>query len=105
MARGTRTQGGRRTRICACANCGHGRPLVILPRRAETTVCRTFTIAHVNATHPSSELDVVSVLSKNLSPVSERHIGASSGTVTKHLQLSPVHMKYTSYTTNAQSSP
>ena len=69
MARGTRTQGGRRTRICACANCGRDRPLVILPRRAETTVCRTFTIAHVNATHPSSELDVVPVLSKNLSPV------------------------------------
>ena len=69
MARGTRTQGGRRTRICACANCGRGRPLVILPRRAETSLCPTFTIAHVNATHPSSELDVASVLSKNLAPV------------------------------------
>ena len=41
----------------------------VLPRRAETSVCPTFTIAHVNATHPSSELEVVSVLSKNLSPV------------------------------------
>ena len=72
MARGTRTQGGRRTRICACANCGRGRPLVILPRRAETSLCPTFTIAHVNATHPRTELDVVSVFclrSKNLSPV------------------------------------
>ena len=44
-------------------------PVLILPQRAETIVCWIFTIAHVNATHPSSELDVVSVLSKNLSPV------------------------------------
>ena len=44
----------------------------ILPRRAETSVCPTFTIAHVNATHPRPELDVVSVLSKNLSPVGRR---------------------------------
>ena len=43
--------------------------VLILPQRAETTVCVTFTIAHVNATHPSSELDVVPVLSKNLSTV------------------------------------
>ena len=46
----------------------------ILPQRAETSVCPTFTIAHVNATHPSSELDVVSVLSKNLSPVCVLHV-------------------------------
>ena len=34
-----------------------------------TLACTTSTIAHVNATHPRPELDVVSVLSKNLSPV------------------------------------
>ena len=34
----------------------------ILPRRAETSLCPTSTIAHVNATHPRPELDVVSVL-------------------------------------------
>ena len=35
---------------------------MILPRRAETSLCSIFTIAHVNATHPRPELDVVSVL-------------------------------------------
>ena len=34
-----------------------------------TPACLTSTIAHVNTTHPRPELDVVSVLSKNLSPV------------------------------------
>ena len=33
-----------------------------------TPACLTSTIAHVNTTHPRPELDVVSVLSKNLSP-------------------------------------
>ena len=42
-----------------------------------TSVCPTFTIAHVNATHPSPELDVVSVLSKNLSPVCDATVPTS----------------------------
>ena len=79
MAEGTRTHGESRTRDMRTRNlrsrltprppCAWLSPVTVLPQRAETTVCVTFTIAHVNATHPSSELDVVSVLSKNLSPV------------------------------------
>ena len=42
-----------------------------------TSACLTSTIAHVNTTHPRPELDVVSVLSKNLSPVSTM-VGRSS---------------------------
>ena len=46
----------------------------ILSQRAETSVCPTFTIAHVNA---SPELDVVSALSKNLSPVCDATVPTS----------------------------
>ena len=65
MAEGTRTHGesrtGNRNSYAYAQFTVAADPLLILPQRAETTVCRTFTIAHVNATHPSSELDVVSV--------------------------------------------
>ena len=44
-----------------------------------TLACTTSTIAHVNATHPRPELDVVSVLSKNLSPVCGTHLFRALG--------------------------
>ena len=81
MARGTRTQGGRRTRICACATL-RSRPTSCDSTAARgTSLCSIFTIAHVNATHPRPELDVVSVLFclKNLSPVTRPSRGLARG--------------------------
>ena len=74
LAKGTLGREGEVGRLPSQAQCIVPTILKCSTAARGTLACTTSTIAHVNATHPRPELDVVSVLSKNLSPVCARYV-------------------------------